>query len=160
MAKKLLIGLVGLLVLAVAAVLVAPSFIDWNVYKAEIAARAKAAPGRDLAIDGDISLALLPAPTLSAAKVRLANLEGGDAPDMATLDALRVRVALLPLLEGRIEVERVALVGPTIILERLPDGRANWEFAGAAAPGAPTAESDGGGAAPDIRFESVTIEDG
>ncbi|MEX1203760.1 MAG: AsmA family protein, partial [Dongiaceae bacterium] len=161
MAKKLLIGLAGLLILAVAAVLVAPSFIDWNGYKAEIAARAKAATGRDLAIDGDISLALLPAPTLSAAKVRLANLEGGDAPDMATLEALRVRVALLPLLEGRIEVERIALVGPTIILERLPDGRANWEFAGAAAPGAPTAESGGGGgAAPDIRFESVTIEDG
>ena len=161
MAKKLLIGLAGLLILAVAAVLVAPSFIDWNVYKADIAARAKAATGRDLAIDGDISLALLPAPTLSAAKVRLANLEGGDAPDMATLEALRVRVALLPLLEGRIEVERIALVGPTIVLERLPDGRANWEFAGAAAPGAPTADSGGGGgAAPDIRFESVTIEDG
>src|SRR3546814_9926837 len=79
---------------------------------------------------------------------------------MATLDALDVRVALMPLVRGEIQVESVALVRPTILLETLADGRANWQIAGAAGAAAPsgtTAEGDGG---LNIRLDSVEIDDG
>lgn len=158
--KKVLIGLGALVVLAIAAVLVGPSFVDWNSYKPEIAQRVKEATGRTLAIDGDISLSILPSPTLAVEQVRFANIEGGSAADMATLDALDVRVALMPLVRGEIQVESVALVRPTILLETLADGRANWQIAGAAGAAAPsgtTAEGDGG---LDIRLDSVEIDDG
>ena len=52
-------GLIGLLIVAAVA---APFFVDLNNYKAEIAQKAKEATGRDLAIDGDISLSILPTP--------------------------------------------------------------------------------------------------
>ena len=52
-------GLIGLLIVVA---LAAPFFVDLNDYKAEIAAQAKKATGRDLAIDGDISLSILPTP--------------------------------------------------------------------------------------------------
>src|SRR5690606_16626279 len=108
--KKLLIGIGALVVLVIAAALVGPSFYDWNSLKPQIAAQVRQATGRELAIDGDISLSILPAPTLSAEGVRFANAEGGSAPDMATLEALDVRVAFMPLLQGNIQVESVSLV--------------------------------------------------
>ena len=54
--KKILIGFLAVLVLAVATALVAPSFIDWNAYRAEIAAEIRKATGRTLSIDGDIDV--------------------------------------------------------------------------------------------------------
>lgn len=171
--KKLLIGLLGLIVVLVAAVLIVPGFIDWNVYKKEIQAQAKAATGRDLTIGGDIKIAVLPTPTLSAANVSLANVAGAAKPMMATLKSIEVRVAFAPLLSGKIQVETVKLVDPIIELEILADGRKNWDFGtpapvaktGApAAPGKPTtgaapAAASGGGMPP-VRLDSFTVENG
>ena len=100
--KKLGLGLVALLVILVAAVLVGPSFIDWNAQKDRITAEALKLTGRALTIDGDISLALLPAPALSADGIRLANIEGGSGPAMVALESLEVRIALMPLLQGEV----------------------------------------------------------
>ncbi|HWA44429.1 MAG TPA: AsmA family protein [Hypericibacter adhaerens] len=164
MTKKILIAVGALLVLAVAAVLVVPSFIDWNGYKAQIESEARKATGRDLSIDGDISLALLPAPKLSVEGVRFANAEGGSAPDMATLESLDVRVALMPLLSGKIQVTSLTLVKPTVLLEKLPDGHGNWEIApaGQAAPAPSEAAHEGGSGTGGLAlsFDSVRIENG
>ena len=48
--KKLLIGVVAVGVLLVAAILIAPSFIDWNAHKQKITALVREATGRDLTI--------------------------------------------------------------------------------------------------------------
>ena len=119
--KKLSIALLGLIVLLVVAVLVGPSFIDWNAQKGRITAEVERLTGRKLAIDGDLSLTILPAPAFSAARVLFANIEGGSAPSMIELESLDIRVALIPLIQGRVEVERVDLVRPTILVEILPD---------------------------------------
>lgn len=161
--KKALIGLVGLVVLLLAAVLIAPSFIDWNQYKDEIAAQVKAVTGREIVIAGDIDLALLPVPTLSVEDLRLVNVPGAAVPDMVRLKSLRVRVALAPLFEGRIQVATVVLVEPVIELEILADGRPNWQLAPsgeaeAAAPGEAAAETTGPPA--EIGLDSFTIENG
>src|SRR5215470_15100057 len=159
MMKRVLIGIGTLLVLVVIAIPVAPSFIDWNRYKAEIAAKVREQTGRDIAIDGDISLAVLWTPTLSVHKVRFANITGGSAPDMASLESLDVRLAFAPLdwLSKNFQVQRIDLVQPTILLERLADGRANWELGNPAssATGAPV-----GGGGPAIRLDSITIKNG
>lgn len=160
--RKVLIAIVGLVLVLVAAVLVVPSLIDWNGYKPEIQAAARDATGRELTIGGDLSLSILPSPTLSVADVRLANLEGGSTPDMASLESLDVAVALFPLLSGEIRVTSVTLVKPVITLETLPDGRVNWAFEGAetaeAGAGDPAAGDDGG--APALAIDEAVIEDG
>ena len=71
MMRKFLIGLGALVVLLIGAALIAPSLIDWNDYKREITAQVKAATGRDLVIDGDLDLALLPSIRLTVDGVRL-----------------------------------------------------------------------------------------
>ena len=84
--KKVLFSLIGFLALLVAAVLIGPGLIDWNQYKGEIAAQAKAITGRDLTIDGDIQITVLPAPALVVKDVALANLEGATSPEMAPVE--------------------------------------------------------------------------
>jgi AsmA protein len=86
-------GLIGLLIVVA---LAAPFFVDLNDYKAEIAAKAKEATGRDLAIDGDISLSILPTPGVVIQGLRFGNAPGGSVPDMATLESATVKVAIMP----------------------------------------------------------------
>lgn len=158
-----LYGLAALVMLVVAAALIGPSFVDWNAHKARLTAEVRAATGRDLTIDGDMHMAILPAPALSADDVRFANISGGSEPFMAEVRELRIRIALLPLIQGRIQVESVSLVAPRILLETLADGRHNWALGSAAKvgqPGASAVESSGRGLPGQIQLDSFTISDG
>jgi uncharacterized protein involved in outer membrane biogenesis len=156
--KILIAALAGLTALA-GGVLVAPSLIDWNAYKGMIAERVSAATGRAVDLRGDVGLTLLPSPALTVRDARLANPAGAAEPDMARLKKLDVRVALMPLLSGRIQVESVTLVEPTFVVEVLKDGRLNWDLSG----GAATAENPAGatdGLAGAISFDQVTVDNG
>lgn len=155
--KKALIIVGGILAALVVAALVIPGFLNWNQYKTQIENAVEAATGRDVAIGGDISLAILPAPAFSVKKLTLANIPGGAEPEMVSLDALDVRVRLLPLLRGEIDVDKIVLVAPRISLEVLPDGRRNWDLT--AQDKAP-AEEAGGGLGADVRVNRFVIEDG
>lgn len=135
--KKLGYGVGGLIVLLIVAALVVPSLIDWNAYKPEIAAEAKKATGRDLDIRGNISLSVLPSPRLAIADVRLSNRSGATAPNMAEIRELRVAVKFAPLLQGKVEIASVELIGPTIELEKFADGTGNWVMAPEGAASAP-----------------------
>jgi uncharacterized protein involved in outer membrane biogenesis len=167
MLKNILIGLGVLVLLLVIAVAVGPRLVDWNAYKPRVIEAVQKATGRKLSIDGDISLSLLPSPTLSVGGVRLANLPGASAPDMAKLKSLDVSVALIPLVSGNIRVTKVTLIDPVVLLEKLPDGGMNWQFvpgsqAGAtagtmAAPGTP---APGGGSMPAISVDNFAIVNG
>lgn len=162
--KKILYGAAVLVVILVSAVLVGPGLIDWNEYKVEIAARARALTGRDVTLKGDIRLALLPAPALRVADVALASLPGAKEAQLVRLKTLEVRIALAPLLSGRIEVESVRLVEPVVALEILRDGRRTWDFAPAApaaAPAAPGRAPDPArGAVPAVRLDNFVVENG
>ncbi|MBO6784205.1 MAG: AsmA family protein, partial [Alphaproteobacteria bacterium] len=163
--RKLLIGLGVLVVVAVAAAFVGPLFVPTDSIKADVAAEVRKATGRTLSIDGDLSFRLLPAPGVSADGVRLSNAAQGTGPDMISLDGATVEVALFPLLSGNVQVNRIVLREPVILLEQFADGTNNWTFApeqedtsGAAGNGA---SSNGrGSAAPAVRFDNVQIVDG
>jgi uncharacterized protein involved in outer membrane biogenesis len=59
---------------------------------------------------------------------------------MVTLDRFEAQIAVLPLLFGRLEIDRLVLVGADILLEVDEKGRANFAFGGAKAP-APEGET-------------------
>ncbi len=127
--KRILYGISATVFSLIFLALIVPSFIDANQYKDIIADEVRSATGRALAIEGDIDLTILPAPALSIHKIKFANLEGASSPDMAQLAVLRVRIALFPLFAGRIQVESLSMIDPVVVLEKLADGRVNWEFA-------------------------------
>src|SRR5262245_7377671 len=155
-------GLIGLLIVVA---LASPFFVDLNNYKAEIAAQAKKATGRDLAIDGDISLSILPTPGVTVSGIRFGNAPGGSVPDMATLESAKVKVALMPLISGQVVVEEVELDKPTFIFEKFKDGSGNWQVAPEAeapqpgvTPEPSPAPSSGGGMG--VVIKSASIEGG
>jgi len=151
----------GLIVVAVAAALILPGFIDWNEYKGDITAEAHKATGRTLTINGDISLTVLPSPALKVADIHLANAPGGTAKNMVSLQALEVDVALWPLLSGELQVQSVHLIEPVIALEIDKAGKPNWDFSAAASnAGAASTSDSAAGQTPAFRLDSLVIENG
>lgn len=161
--KTLGIVVAVLLALVAIAVVAAPRLIDWNGYRPEIAARLEAALGRRVEINGDLSLSLVPVPALSVEGVRLANVPGAAEPYMATVEAVRLRLAPAALLGGAVRIRSLILVKPRVHLQTFEDGHGNWEFqaAGAPTPAAPEASLSGrGGGGVDLRVEKLVVEDG
>ncbi len=160
--KKAIIAVVVLLVLALAAILIVPSFIDWNNYKPQLVAMTEDATGRDLSVDGDLGVRIFPSPAISLRDVRLSNIAGGTADAMITLKALEVEVALWPLLRRSIQVRTIRLIEPVVELEILADGSPNWVFTpvGDSSDSGEVAVEEESGGAPDISLEIFEIEDG
>jgi len=141
--KKLLIGLAVVVVIVVAAAFIVPGLIPLDTYKTQLSEQVKSATGRDLAIDGDVQLTILPNLAVTAEGVRFSNAPDGSEPEMATLESLRATVQLLPLLGGDIAIDEFVLVKPEILLEVDEQGRPNWQFGDATQPAADdTAASD------------------
>ncbi|MFO0996485.1 MAG: AsmA family protein [Alphaproteobacteria bacterium] len=162
--KKSFYAVAAVVVLVIGAALLAPSFIDRAYYVSEVQTRVKAMTGRDLTIAGKVDLSILPQPTVLVEDLRLSNAEGAAVPDMVTLKSLRLRVAILPLLAGRLEIASLSLNRPVVELETLANGQSNWRFAAltetdAAAPGKDEAagETRGRGL---IKLDRLTITDG
>ncbi len=124
---KFLIGSVFVLIgLTVVAVIVLPLIIDPNDYKGEIATAVREQTGRTLEIEGDISLSVFPWLGLDIGPTRLSNAEGFTDPDMASMDAVQVRIKLMPLLSKQLEVDTVKLSGLQLNLAKDKSGRTNW----------------------------------
>ncbi len=123
MLRKLLIGLgvlVALLVLAVAALFL---FVDVNAFKPRIEQAVSSQLNRTLRIDGDLKLAIFPRIAIALPKTTLS--ERGSERTFAQLESARISVAVLPLLQGRLEADRIRITGLTATLERRKDGGTN-----------------------------------
>ncbi len=161
-----------ILLIVVAVVILLPILVligfatlfDADQYKPQIVAAMKNATGRELTINGRIGIGLSLRPTLEVSDASFANAPGGSRPRMLTLKRLELQLALLPLLSRQVEVERLVLVAPDILLETDAQGRPNWQLAPpqpASAQPAPSAAASGGSsAAPSVAIRALRIEDG
>lgn len=104
-ARLLLASVAALLVLAVLAAWLVPERLDWNRFRPEIERLSSDHLGREVRIEGPITLTLLPQPVITASAITVA----GVAPIRA--DALRLRVGLAALLAGHIEAAELVLRG-------------------------------------------------
>jgi uncharacterized protein involved in outer membrane biogenesis len=129
-------ALAGLLALVVIGGGIFLASFDPDSLKPRIIAGVKQATGRDLTLQGPIRLGVSLQPTLTVQGVSLANPAGFSRPQMATLDRLDLKLALIPLLSSRIEIGRLVLVKPDIMLETDAKGRSNWQFTPEAADAA------------------------
>ncbi|HET6309030.1 MAG TPA: AsmA family protein, partial [Rhodopila sp.] len=123
-----LIATATVVVLAVGAGGVFLASFDPNTLKPRIIEAVKRATGRDLALNGKIALEFALRPTIRVDDVAFANPPGFSRPDMARLQSLELELGLLPLLSRRIEIDRLVLVHPDILLERTADGQSNWQL--------------------------------
>ncbi len=86
--KKILIGLGVVIVVIVAAVFVVPPLIDWKSFEPRIADAVRDATGRELHIDGDISVSIVPL-EFSVSGIRLSNAPGMRSPEMVSVGSVQ-----------------------------------------------------------------------
>lgn len=103
-----------LAVLAVAGVVTATLLIDPNGFKPEIEAAVARATGGTLDLHGPIRLGLGLPPRLVADDIVFA---GGHEEAEARVARLAARIALLPLLTGEVDIVRLDLMQPAVILK-------------------------------------------
>lgn len=135
-------GFVGLAVVAAVALFL---FFDPNDFRDEISAQVKEATGRDLVIEGSLSLSVFPWIAVNIGRTQLGNAEGfGDEPFLSFEEA-RLSVRLAPLLfQQTITIGTASLDSFSLNLEVTSDGRSNWDDlaeTGEVAPAEETADT-------------------
>jgi len=154
--KYTLIGLaavVGLLVIA--AVVVAVTF-NPNDYKPLLIERVQQDRQRTLAIPGDIHLSFFPSLGVQLGAVSLS--EHGNAAVFASVQSLRVSLAVLPLLHRQVVVDRIKVAGLHANITRFKDGRTSIDdlFEPAKTKGEAPAAAPAPGQAP-LQFDIAGI---
>ncbi len=139
LSKYLLTYTLAALLLLVAAVVLAPYLIDPAAYKSEIAAFVKNKTGRDVAIEGEIKLSIVPWLGVNAEKITIGDRAGFQGKPFATIVNSEIKLKPLPLLKGKLEVSSLVLDGLTLHLSKDQDGNNNWDDLLAGQPTSPSA---------------------
>ncbi len=141
--KYFAIAFVTLFALLAALLIYIKLFFDPNDYREQIASQASAAVGRELVIDGDLSLSVFPWIGIEIGHVTIGNADGFTG-DFASVDNAGAAVKLLPLLSKNIEINRVVLDGLNANLQVNSNGRNNWSDLGQTeSPAATTSDGPG-----------------
>jgi AsmA protein len=127
---KLLGVLAGGIVALLGAVLLGVwLLVNPNVYKGRIAAAVRESTGRELKLQGDIKLSVIPWVALELGPASLGNPPGFSDEPFLSFRHASVRVRLLPLLRQRLEIARVEVEGLDLRLRKNAAGRGNWQGA-------------------------------
>jgi len=122
-----LIGIVALLFVAVGVAIT--FYFDPNDYKADIEAVIESNTGREVTIEGDLSLSVFPCCAVELGRVELSNPDGFEPRKFLSIDSAEVSIGLLPLLlRQKIVIGEVVLEGFDATLITKSDGSVNWEF--------------------------------
>lgn len=121
----ILAGALALLIVVVAGLVV---LVEPDDYRAQIAERASSALGREVQLDGPLSLRLWPRIALDIRSLSVANPAGfAEAPALVEVGQASVSVAVWPLLRGELDIGQLRLRDATVTLVTAPDGNSNLE---------------------------------
>ncbi|MFH1153561.1 MAG: AsmA family protein [Pseudomonadota bacterium] len=122
-------GCAGILLVG-AAIVILPRVVDVAQYKPAVEQKVSQAIGRPFHLGGDLDLSVFPWLGVSFTDLHLGNLPGFKEKDLLLIKSFEARVKLVPLLSKEIQISRIVLDGPQLILERRRDGSVSWEGLG------------------------------
>lgn len=124
--KIFLYSLLTLIVLLIVAIIALPRIIDPNDYKPELVSQVKKYTGRDLEIQGKISLSVFPWLGFEIEKVSLSNPVAFKDKQFVYIERARAQVRLLSLFKEELEVGQLELLGLQLHLQKNAQGQTNW----------------------------------
>ncbi|MBO5039272.1 MAG: AsmA family protein [Alphaproteobacteria bacterium] len=130
MLKKIIIGLISFIVLAVIGAGVYIYTLDWNKHKALIAQRFSQITGLNAVIDGQLNVELFPSPKFSAGLVKFYK-NGNTRDPLMNINQISSNVELMPLFDNKFILKSMTLTQPTVNLEISEQGEFNWSGFGA-----------------------------
>ena len=100
--------------LLLAAALIVPRVVNPNDYRDDIAVLVKQKTGRELALNGDLSVSVFPWLGVRAHDVSFSQPDGFAKGNMLQVGEVDLKVKFLPLLQKKVEVATIILKQPTI----------------------------------------------
>ena len=128
MKRALIVAGIVVVAIPAAAIGAAAWFLNGDAVKARLIEQVRRGTGRDLTISGPVSLVWSLSPTIALSDLSLSNPPGFIRPQMAHVDRLEVQLALAPLFHREIDIRRIAIVSPSVQLERDTAGHPNWDL--------------------------------
>src|SRR5688572_22647657 len=111
----------GIILLAMAAVIIVTLFVDPNRFKGRIERMVREATGQPFEIRGDLDIAWYPWLALQTGKAQL-----GETPPLLRWESARVGAQLIPLIRGQLIISKIRIDGLQVQLRRAADGKSNW----------------------------------
>ena len=102
--------------------------VDPEVYRSELEWGASAAFGRQVQFEGPIAMEPSLQPQFLISRFKVSNPDWASRPYLAEVEQVDVRVSLLSLLWGDLEVISVAFEGVDLLMEEGPEGVNNFTF--------------------------------
>src|SRR5271169_893887 len=150
---KILLGLFVVLLLIVLAV---PYFLNVDRYRGAIAEAIANQTGRKVTL-GPIHARLFPGIGVTIVELHIGNPLGFPAGDLVGADAIRVNVALAPLLHGIIHINSLDLVRPKLILLTDSSGKNNYTFESTNSTPAPPKSADSSSSVTLDQIDSINL---
>ncbi len=132
--KKLLLWLLAIICLSVAVPVALLFLVDTSLYRAQIERHVSTAFGREVVLEGPVSLEPSLTPRFAVKGLKIANPEWASRPSLLTVDKFKVRVNLLSLLRSDLEIVSLEFYGVDLLLEEASDGANNFTFGGSSEP--------------------------
>ena len=126
MLKKILIGVVVFLILAVGGIGGYIYMMDWNQHKSVVAERFSQITGLRASIEGDLKVDLLPSPKFSANAVRFFKNNAPRDP-LVTVKEISANVDLWPMFSHKFIIKSMTLNNATVNVSINEKGISNWE---------------------------------
>lgn len=161
--KKFLLVLV-LLVLLIAGGVGAMIGLSFNpvAYEKNVIQSLQKLTGRDVYVGGKTQISWLPMPTVIMRDVRIANTDKSTNSTMLEIEKVQISIAWASLLKTPLEISRVELTRPTLLLERLPSNRANFALPFLVDPNFQLQETDllNDGSVGETKINLITVSEG
>lgn len=125
--NSLLLWIGGLLVAVLCALFAVPHFVDWNRFRGVFEEEASRALGREIRVDGNVNVQLLPAPFVRFERLAVADADGVVGEPVFRADSFTLWLSIAPLLRGVVEAREIVLQKPVLKLKLAPNGGGNWQ---------------------------------
>lgn len=125
MLKKVIIGIIILIILAVGGLGAYIYMMDWNKHKASVALKISQITGLKTVIDGNLSVELFPTPQFSANKVKFMKNNGGKEP-LIVINNVKATTELGALLDNNFIIKSMTLTDAAVYVTIDEKGNSNW----------------------------------
>jgi len=126
--KTLLIIVASMVGIVIFAAVALTLFFDPNDYRDDISAGVREVTGRDLTIEGDLSLSLFPWLAIEVGRTELGNAEGFSDKPFMRFEKASLSVRMLPLILSReARISTASIEGLVVNLEVAANGMTNWD---------------------------------
>ncbi len=126
--KTLLIAVASVIGMVILASVALYLFFDPNDYREDISAGVKEATGRELTIEGELSLSIFPWLAIDIGRTALGNAEGFSDQPFMRFEKASLSVRMLPLILRReTAIGSASIEGLVVNLEVAADGTTNWD---------------------------------